>query len=167
YMFKPFEVDELLRTMEEIFKKHEDTFKHNGVQHEITFHFQSQFKYLEEVNDLVTHLFKHSNLASDEIWEVKLALHELGINAIEHGNKMDPDKAVRLKCQFFDDRLEFEIEDEGEGFEFTSIPDPTSEPVLTQERGRGIFLVSQVVDEIKCVNNGRCIRLIKYINNHA
>jgi len=163
YMFKPFEVDELISNMDEVFERHERTFQ-CGIQHEITFNFQSQFKYLEEVNELVACLFKNTNLASDEIWELKLALHELGINAIEHGNKMNPSKMVRLKCQFFDDRLEFEMQDEGEGFELAKVPNPTREPVLSRERGRGIFLVNQVVDEIKYENGGSCARLIKYIN---
>ena len=133
-----------------------------GIKQEISFRFLSRFKYLEKVNELVGQLFQRTSLNPDEIWELKLALHEIGINAIEHGNKMDPKKSVEVSCVFFDERIEFRIKDQGEGFSPDTLPDPTEEEALQRERGRGIFLVTQVVDEIDYVEGGTTARLVKY-----
>ncbi|MEW5945660.1 MAG: response regulator [bacterium] len=167
YVFKPFDIDELLAEMNSVFNRRRQSFARDGLSQEIAFHFESRFKYLEQVNEFVSDLFLNTSLASEEIWELKLALHELGINAIEHGNRMDPAKAVRVKCRLFRDRLEFEIEDEGEGFTLEQLPDPTAPSALVRERGRGIFLVSRVVDEVHYDNGGSRVRLIKYLNGRT
>lgn len=160
YVFKPFEVDALTDAMDEVFAR-QLKIAADGVIQEVTFNFLSRFKYLEEVNELVGRLFRRTPLASDEIWEIRLALHEMGINAIEHGNRMDPEKTVRLICRIFNDRLEFDVEDEGEGFDVGKVPDPTQDSALARERGRGIYLVRQIVDEVLYDGDGKRVRLIK------
>ena len=167
YIFKPFETADLLRSINETMERCEHAYRDLGIKQEIAFRFMSRFKYLEKVNELVGQLFHRTPLSADEIWELKLALHEIGINAIEHGNQMNPDKAVQVACRFFDERLEFIIEDEGEGFSPENVPDPTSEEALQRERGRGIFLVTQVVDEIHYSNGGSRIQLIKHFKPEA
>lgn len=162
YVFKPFEVDILHREITDVIERHHRLMSEKGFRGRINFRISSQFKYLEEVNDLIGHLFKRTDLASNEIWELKLALHELGINAIEHGNKMDPGKLVDITYTLFEDRLEFEIKDEGKGFSPDAVPNPTVREGLVRERGRGIFLVSQVVDQIEYVDGGATARLSKF-----
>jgi two-component system, OmpR family, response regulator len=167
YIFKPFDTTALLNAVEETIERCRLAEEELGIKQEISFRFLSRFSYLEKVNELINQLFKRTNLGADEIWELKLALHEMGINAIEHGNKMDPGKTVRVKCTFFDDKVEFDVEDEGEGFSHENLPDPTTKDALQRERGRGIFLVSQVVDEINYINGGARVRLVKYFNRPA
>jgi two-component system, OmpR family, response regulator len=162
YVSKPFEVDTLLASINGVIEKSAHMRGEHGFQGQISFRFQSHFKYLEEVNELIGQLFQRTDLAANEIWELKLALHELGINAIEHGNKMDEQKAVHITYTLFDDRLQFEIQDEGEGFEPQSIPNPTQREGLVRERGRGIYLVSQVVDQIEYFEGGTRTRLSKF-----
>ena len=163
YINKPFEIGALYRAITDTMEKSRRAQEEEGVRQEISFEFESSFSYLEQVNDLIGQLFRRTELAADEIWELKLALHELGINAIEHGNKMNPDKQVRISCHIFEDRLEFDIEDEGEGFDFGTLPNPTCEEGIVKNRGRGIFLVSQLVNEIKYENNGSKVRMIRYL----
>lgn len=162
YISKPFEIPDLSRAIEETIEKSRRAREDHGVKHEISFEFQSRYSYLEQVNELIGQLFKRTDMAPDEIWEIKLAMHELGINAIEHGNKMDPAKQVRIDCTIYDGRLEFVVEDEGEGFEFESIPDPTDSTGVRRDRGRGIFLVRQIVDEVE--NAGAKVRMVRYLN---
>ena len=164
YIFKPFETAELLAALQETMDRVARARSELGIKHEISFKFLSRFRYLEKVNELVSQLFTRTPLSADEIWELKLALHEIGINAIEHGNKMDPEKAVNVRCAFFDDKLEFTIEDEGEGFSPDAVPNPTHADALQRERGRGIFLVTQVVDEIEYVGGGSRVHLIKHFH---
>lgn len=167
YIFKPFDTVALLKSIEDTIERCRRAEVELGIKQEIEFTFLSRFSYLEKVNDLVSQLFKRTPMGADEIWELKLALHEVGINAIEHGNKMNPDKAVKVRCSFFDERLEFVVEDEGEGFSPDNIPDPTSCEAMQRERGRGIFLVTQVVDEVKYINGGAKVKLVKHFNMPA
>jgi len=167
YIFKPFETAALLESIQETMERVSRKRAELGIEHEISFRFLSRFSYLEKVNELVSQLFTRTPLSADEIWELKLALHEIGINAIEHGNKMDPQKAVHVRCAFFEDKLEFTIEDEGEGFCPDTVPDPTRDEALQRERGRGIYLVTQVVDDIQYVDKGSRVRLTKLFNNQA
>jgi DNA-binding response OmpR family regulator len=167
YIFKPFEAPALLQAIEETMERVNRKRSELGIQHEISFRFLSRFSYLEKVNELVSQLFTRTPLSADEIWELKLALHEIGINAIEHGNKMNPEKAVSVRCAFFEDKIEFLIEDEGEGFSPDAVPDPTRDDALQRERGRGIYLVTQVVDRIEYVDKGSRVRLTKMFSTHA
>lgn len=164
YIFKPFDITELLKTIYATLEKARLAREKHGVQHRISFQIESRFTYLEQVNDLISCLFSSTNLSPDEIWELKLALHELGINAIEHGNKMDPGKQVDISCSIFEDRLEFEIEDEGEGFDINKVADPTKDAGLARDRGRGIFLVSRLVNEFTYANNGSKVRMIRRLD---
>ena len=173
YVSKPFEIDVLMSEIAEVLERQHRLMSEKGFRGRITFRMASQFRYIEEVNELIGQLFKHTDLASNEIWELKLALHELGINAIEHGNKMDPDKSVSITYTLFDDRIAFEIRDEGEGFSVDEVPNPTCSEGLVRERGRGIYLVSQVVDQIEYVDGGATACLTKFFkkrhrngNNH-
>jgi two-component system, OmpR family, response regulator len=164
YISKPFEVPDLSRAIEETVEKCRLAREDRGVRHEISFQVQSRFSYLEQVNEMIGQLFRRTDMAPDEIWEIKLAMHELGINAIEHGNKMDPAKQVKVGCTIFDGRLEFMIEDEGEGFDFGRVPDPTDSMGVHRDRGRGIFLVGQLVDEVQYINGGSKVRMVRFLN---
>jgi len=164
YINKPFEIQNLFKSIQDTLEKSRRAREETGVQHTISFEFESSFSYLEQVNELIGQLFRRTNLSADEIWELKLALHELGINAIEHGNKMNPDKQVMISCRIFADRLEFSIKDEGEGFDFGKLPDPTCDEAIVRDRGRGLFLVSQLVNKVVYEENGSKVRMTRYLD---
>ncbi len=164
YVSKPFEIGSLNKTIQETIEKRRRMTEDLGVMHEISFEIESRFSYLEKVNEMIGQLFLRTEMAPDEIWELKLAMHELGINAIEHGNKKDPEKQVRIKCTIYDNKLEFTIQDEGEGFEFDSLPDPTDEKGIKRDRGRGIFLVGKMVDQVEYIDNGSTVRMVRFLN---
>jgi len=108
----------------------------------------SQFKYLEDVNELIGRLFHRTDLASNEIWELSwrsTSLHQ----CIEHRQQDGPGKLVSITYTLFENRIEFEIGDEGKGFSDIGRAEPDRVRCLVRERGRGIFLVSQVVDQIE------------------
>jgi two-component system, OmpR family, response regulator len=165
YVTKPFDIMGLVATINETIDRRRQSLEKYGLRNKIKFEFESRFSYLEKVNDLIGRLFAHTELSPDEIWELKLAMHELGINAIEHGNKKNPDKIVRIECTIFEERLEFIVEDEGEGFELDRVPDPTDDDGMQRDRGRGIYLVSKLVDDIEYENNGSRVRMVRFFNS--
>ena len=92
---------------------------------------------------------------SDEIYaNVLTCLSEATVNAIIHGNKENPDKKVYVNLEVIEDkRLIFTISDEGDGFDFNNLPDPTAPENLENLTGRGVFIIKRLADQ--CIFNSR------------
>ena len=88
-----------------------------------------------------------------------IAVTEAVNNAIDHGNKKDESKSVHLTVGTTDETLCFSIEDEGEGFDYNNLPDPTAPENILKENGRGIFLMQNLADEMEFENDGRKVNL--------
>lgn len=97
----------------------------------------------------------------DDIYgNIMVAVTESVNNAIRHGNKFDKDKNVYLTLQVEDNKLLFEVEDEGPGFDYENLPDPTAPENLESPGGRGIFLMRNLCDEVNFDNHGKKVQLI-------
>jgi serine/threonine-protein kinase RsbW len=99
--------------------------------------------------------------SEDAIFGVKLALEESLVNAIKHGNKLDPTKRVHVEANVNDKQIEIIIEDEGPGFDRTKVPDPTADENLTKCSGRGLLLIEAYMTKVEYSNKGRRVRLLK------
>jgi len=97
----------------------------------------------------------------DAVFAIKLALEEALINAIKHGNKLDRTKKVRIQCRVTDHEAEITIEDEGPGFDRSTVPDPTTEENLERLHGRGILLMEAYMHIIEWSNRGRRVRMVR------
>lgn len=91
--------------------------------------------------------------------QVLLALSEAVTNAIVHGNKEDPSKTVSVIAWTDDGSLNIRVEDEGEGFDPDSLPDPLKDQNLLKEGGRGVFLMRQYTDNIQFSDQGSTVTL--------
>ncbi len=97
----------------------------------------------------------------DDIYgNIMVAVTESVNNAIRHGNKFDKDKNVYLSLQVDENQLTFEIEDEGPGFDYENLPDPTSPENLENPGGRGIFLMRNLCDQVNFEENGKRVQLV-------
>lgn len=97
---------------------------------------------------------------NDEIYgNVFVALIEAVNNAIIHGNKCNPQKMVYLKYDVKDKFISFVIKDEGPGFNYNKIPDPTLPENIEKPDGRGLFLMKKLADGIKFLDKGTKIEL--------
>ena len=76
-----------------------------------------------------------------------------------HGNKSDPKKKVSVSCIHSPHSIVFTIADEGPGFDYYNLPDPTSPENLEKECGRGIFLMKHLTDQLIFSENGRVVEL--------
>ena len=90
---------------------------------------------------------------------VRLALGEALANAFKHGNKDDPDKAVKLDCRVELTRIVIEIEDQGEGFDPEAVPNPTEQENLEIPSGRGIALMRSYMTDVSFLPPGNRVRL--------
>jgi serine/threonine-protein kinase RsbW len=86
-----------------------------------------------------------------------VAVTESVNNAIIHGNKEDSNKNVSLTLILGDSTIKCVVEDEGDGFDYDSLPDPTAPENLFKMGGRGVFLIKNLSDDVKFENQGRKI----------
>jgi serine/threonine-protein kinase RsbW len=93
---------------------------------------------------------------------VLIAVTEAVNNAILHGNKNSNNAQVFIKTAEDASAFCFSVEDEGIGFDFSSLPDPTAPENLEKENGRGIFLMKNLADEVEFENNGK--RVVIYFS---
>ncbi len=101
----------------------------------------------------------------DDIYgNILIAVTESVNNAIRHGNNEDPTKNVALSMFLEEGSVRFIVEDQGLGFDFNNLPDPTSPESLEKIGGRGIFLMRHLSDEVHFRNQGREVELIFYFN---
>jgi len=97
-----------------------------------------------------------------DLFAVKLALEEAIINAMKHGNRMDRRKHVTIDFRIDDEGIVLEVEDEGEGFDPSSVPDPTRDENIEQPHGRGIILMKAYMDRIKFNLKGNKVTMMKF-----
>jgi len=123
---------------------------------------ESRTSAINEICDQILLKLESKNFGQDNIFAVHLALQEAFINAIKHGNKMDPAKEVKIEYSITDEKIEISITDEGGGFDPDSVPDPRSEENLYKTEGRGLFLICSYMDTVDFNNGGNCMHMVKY-----
>jgi len=102
---------------------------------------------------------------NDDIYgNIMIAITEAVNNAIKHGNQSDSSKNVSLSLSLDDSLIKFIVEDEGQGFDFENLPDPTAPENIEKPGGRGIFLMKHLSDEVKFKEGGRIVELSFYMN---
>lgn len=122
----------------------------------------SHFEYIRELVSLIAQSavcvgYAHYDLDNN----LKLALVEALTNAMEHGNRWEGDRLVRLEADLTGDCLRVTIEDQGPGFDACALPDPTCGEQLFSERGRGVFLMRAIMDEVNYNPAGNRLTLVK------
>lgn len=101
---------------------------------------------------------------NDDIYgNIMISVTESVNNAIKHGNHNILSKNVSISLMLNESLLKFRIEDEGVGFDYHNLPDPTSPENIEKPGGRGIFLMKHLADEVVFSENGSVVELIFYI----
>ncbi len=83
---------------------------------------------------------------------------------LSHGNANDRSKNVFLSLFLDSSMIRFVIKDEGSGFNYENLPDPTAPENIEKLGGRGIFLMKHLSDEVDFKDNGRIVELCFYMN---
>ena len=114
-----------------------------------------------EVQERILRLLEQRAYTEKDLFGVKLALEEAIVNAIKHGNGMDPDKSVRVICELNDERVQIVIEDEGPGFHPEDVPNPTDDENLEKPSGRGLMLMRAFMTTVEYNAKGNRVLLEK------
>jgi len=112
---------------------------------------------LESINQLESFIedirIKYS-LQEEVYANVLICLNEACINAIVHGNRFTPELKVYINLEVWDKkRLVFNVSDEGKGFDYQTLEDPTLVENREKEVGRGVYIIRKLADQ--CIFNDR------------
>lgn len=105
------------------------------------------------------------HLDEDIYGNIMIAVTEAVNNAIKHGNSSKSSKNVYLSLILNENLLKFTIQDEGGGFNYNNLPDPTAPENLEKPGGRGIFLMKHLSDEVQFKEGGKVVELSFYMNS--
>jgi serine/threonine-protein kinase RsbW len=111
------------------------------------------------VEKLIEDVCEVYSVNEDYYGNILVALTEAVNNAIIHGNKCNPDKTIDIHFASKEDHLTFTVKDQGEGFDFNNLPDPTDPENIEKPNGRGVFLMRNLADKVEYFDNGRTVAL--------
>ena len=119
---------------------------------------------LKEVSDEFLGSLREKGIDEEVIFDIHVGFEEALRNAMIHGNKLDPKKEVKIETEITDSMIIVIVEDEGEGFDPESLPDPTLDENLLKEGGRGVYLINHLMDEVIYENGGRKVIMKKRLD---
>jgi len=114
---------------------------------------------IHQVERLIEEICDDYNLNHNYLGCVTVALTEAFTNALEHGNKKDPDKLITVDFQKSSTGLYFHIKDEGNGFDFKSFPEMKDDGKEKVFPGRGLFLIKTLADDVNFNSTGNEIEM--------
>ena len=111
------------------------------------------------IEKLIDDVRTEHNIHEDAYGNILVAVTEAVNNAIQHGNKYDAAKKVKVDYELEDDTIAFTVTDEGRGFDYYNLPDPTAPENIENTDGRGVFLMKHLADQIIFSENGKVVEL--------
>ncbi len=121
----------------------------------LTYSLASAFSNLKKTENFIEQVIYEFQLPPSFKGEISLCILESVKNSMIHGNKLNPEKMVNITAEQYSDRITVTVEDEGEGFDYTVLPNPIGAENILKECGRGLYLMSILSDELKFYSGGR------------
>ena len=119
---------------------------------------------LRIVESFIDNVKEKFNLNDDIYGNIMISVTESVNNAIHHGNGEDKSKNVSITLHLNDNQIKFAIQDQGPGFNYNDLPDPTAPDNIEKIGGRGIFLMRNLADEVHFIDEGREVELVFYLS---
>ena len=116
------------------------------------------------VENFVDSLCVDIDISEDDYGNIFVAIIEAVTNAIKHGNKNDATKYVFVDAVYDNGFLEIDVKDEGLGFDYNNLPDPTLPDNILKFSGRGIYLIRSLSDKLEFYEGGTLLKI--FFNLH-
>jgi serine/threonine-protein kinase RsbW len=120
---------------------------------------QSDLRNICEIEYFINGLFRELKFSRKLYCKIFLVINEAVSNAIVHGNKLNKSKLIRIIFENNTDHFLIIVKDEGDGFDYKTIKDPTHIDNIYNESGRGIFIMKQYADKVIYDDMGRIVKL--------
>ena len=120
---------------------------------------------LQLVEKYVDDFSAANDIDKDLYGNLLMAALEATNNAITDGNKLDENKKVEIVFAIDDNKIILTVNDEGSGFDYKSLPDPTLQENIEKMSGRGVFLMAKLSDTIEFENKGSFVKMTFLMNN--
>lgn len=130
-----------------------------------TFTIKSNLKEIDPLVNNILACLKDANVNNEILYDVRLVTQEALINAVKHGNKLNPQMFVAVDFDYSNDTIKITVQDEGRGYDYANIPDPTLEENIIKGCGRGVFLIRKLMDEVNFNKAGNRMEMIKRISH--
>ena len=114
---------------------------------------------VSEIEGFIEQIREEVEIPDELYGNILVCLTEAVNNCIIHGNKFSPEKKVVLTCVKKDNVMSFTAADEGEGFDFNHLPDPTAPENIEKVTGRGVYLMRQLSDYLNYSNRGASVEM--------
>ena len=114
---------------------------------------------IQKLSKYVDGIVQQYRITPDAQGDILISLTEAVNNAIIHGNRKDENKFVEVTCTVREAHLSLKVRDEGKGFDYTNLPDPTSKERVCECGGRGVFLMRQLSKSCKFHNKGNTVEM--------
>ena len=108
---------------------------------------------------------KPAPLGEAALLDIRLCLEEALVNAMKYGNALKKDLPVELDVECEAHEVRITVKDQGPGFDVSKIEDCTEEQNLYRSHGRGVYLIHQLMDEVRYNEKGNSLLMVKKIQN--
>jgi serine/threonine-protein kinase RsbW len=129
---------------------------------------ESDTKAARRLQQRIVRELRTTSFDGREIFGIKLALEEALVNAVKHGNRLDPNKKVHVEYRVAPDRIDIRICDEGAGYDPGRVPDCNADENLERPGGRGLLLMRHYMTEVNVLPPGNELVMSKvHINGYT
>jgi len=119
----------------------------------------SKTEELSVIETVIDDVFETFSFNESYYGNILVATTEAVNNAMQHGNHFDPEKKVNIEFQMQDSTIKVKVKDQGNGFDYSNLPDPTDPDNIDKPHGRGIFLMKHLADKVVFEDSGRSVEL--------
>lgn len=122
--------------------------------------FASKSENITAVEQMIEEVCEELTLKEDLYGNILISLTEAVTNAIHHGNSGIAEKQVVVEFKVNKKDFSFMVKDQGKGFDYYNLPDPTDPKNIDKPNGRGVFLMRNLADDIVFHDGGSTVELI-------
>lgn len=135
----------------------------------VSYTMDSTLETVDNAEQTASRIAADAGFEENEVMQISMAVREAAINAVLHGNEYNPAKKVTLNFEKTPRDLVITIQDEGQGLDPESIPNPLAPENLLKSSGRGIFLMRSFMDEVQIHPSeaGTEIKLVKHVHGSS